>query len=563
MYRLCTLSPCVMGRKMAHCSTTVRKLHSAPYRQSDDSPMKHFSFMSTRLTASALSKALISFIALVCLSLILATAWQMNQSKRERIATAQIAVSNIVLAAEQQAQDTLRQADNTLRDLVERVEHDGIAGEQQTRLTKLMAQAVVNVEGIQGLFIYDAQGNWVANSFSKGVKAKTNDDRAYFVYHRDNADESIHIGSIVESRNTGDMVIPISRRITAADGSFAGVALATVPVAYFQKFFERMDVDDKGVIFLALNNGDLLARRPTLTALMTTNVAKGDIFTRYLPYSDSGTAVITSVVDGIERIYAYRRVSGLPIVAAAGVSCEYVLAPWWAYAQRSIILTGMIILALVLLGILLYRQIKQVMTAEGELNIARNELEIIAQTDSLTHLPNRRCFDAALHREWGRASRNHSTIAIILLDIDWFKQYNDNYGHLQGDDCLKQVAGLIANSVKRAGDVAARYGGEEFVMLLPETDLAGALSVAEKVKSSIADNCMEHSASPLGKLTISSGVVVIDAPEKEGYTAALEEADRLLYFAKTKGRNRVEGRLIQGARADNHLAEGLPATLVI
>lgn len=498
--------------------------------------------MSTRLSPSSLTKALIGFIALVCLSLILATAWQMNQSKQERVATAKIAVSNIVQAAEQQAQDTLRQADNTLRDLVERVEHDGIAGEQQFRLAKLMAKDVVNVEGIQGLFIYDAQGNWVANSFSQGVLAQNNADRAYFVYHRDYADESIHVGSIVESRSTGDMVIPISRRINAADGSFRGVALATVPVAYFQTFFERMDVDDKGVIFLALNNGDLLARRPTLTALMTTNVAKGDIFTRYLSQSDSGTAVIKSVVDGVERIYAYRRVSGLPIVAAAGVSCQHVFAPWWAYAYRSMVMIGMIILALASLGVLLYRQIQQLITAETKLNTARNELEIIAQTDSLTHLANRRCFDATLQQEWGRATRNNSFIAVILLDIDWFKQYNDRYGHLRGDDCLKQVAGIIGNCVNRAGDLAARYGGEEFVILLPETDLAGALSVAEKVRLSILNALIEHAGSPLGNVTISSGVVAISAPEKDGYTAALEEADRLLYCAKAKGRNSVDGR---------------------
>ncbi|WP_235664210.1 diguanylate cyclase domain-containing protein, partial [Pseudomonas amygdali] len=118
---------------------------------------------------------------------------------------------------------------------------------------------------------------------------------------------------------------------------------------------------------------------------------------------------------------AYRRVSGLPIVAAAGVSCQHVFAPWWAYAYRSMTITGIIILALVLLGVLLYRQIQQLINAEGELNIARNELEIIAHTDSLTHLANRRCFDAALQQEWGRASRNTATIAIILLDIDWFK----------------------------------------------------------------------------------------------------------------------------------------------
>ncbi|MEQ7920343.1 sensor domain-containing diguanylate cyclase [Xanthomonas sp. WHRI 1810A] len=515
--------------------------------------MKSFYLTSTRLSPSALTKALIGFIALVCLSLILATAWQMNQSKLERVATAKISVSNIVRAAEQQAHDTVRQADNTLRDLVERVEHDGVAGEQQTRLSKLMAQNVANMAAIQGLFLYDAQGNWVANSFSRG--AINNSDRAYFSYHRENADGSTHVGSIVKSRSTGDMVIPISRRINAADGTFAGVALATVPVAYFQTFFERMDVDDNGVIFLALNNGDLLARRPTLTALMTTNVAKGDIFTRYLPNSDSGTAVITSVVDGVERIYAYRRVSGLPIVAAAGVSSQHVFAPWWAYAYRSIGMIGIIILALALLGILLYKQIQQVITAEGELNIARAELEIIAQTDSLTHLANRRCFDAALHQEWGRASRNNSVIAIILLDIDWFKQYNDHYGHLQGDDCLMQVARLIGSSVNRAGDLAARYGGEEFVILLPDTDLAGAMSVAEKVRLSIVGALIQHLASPMGNVTVSAGVVAVNAPGKTGCTASLEETDRLLYCAKTKGRNCVEGRLIYEGYGVDHLGK--------
>jgi diguanylate cyclase (GGDEF)-like protein len=524
--------------------TVVRKLLRSYNRQFDDDVMKPIYRMSTRLSPSSLTKALIGFIALVCLSLIMATAWQMNQSQRERIATAKIAVSNIVRAAEQQAQDTVRQADNTLRDIVERVENDGVGGDQQVRLAKLMAEDVANIEGIQGLFVYDAQGNWVTNSLAQGISAKNNADRAYFIYHRDNADKSIHVGSIVESRSTGDMVIPISRRINAADGSFGGVALATVPVAYFQNFFKRMDVDDKGVIFLALNNGDLLARRPTLTALMTTNVAKGDIFTRYLSHSDSGTAVITSVVDGIERIYAYRRVSGLPIVAAAGVSCQHVFAPWWAYAYRSIVLIGMIILALASLGFLLYRQIQQVITAETELNAARSKLEIIAQTDSLTHLANRRCFDATLQQEWGRATRNNSIISVILLDIDWFKQYNDRYGHLRGDDCLRQVAAIMGSCINRAGDLVARYGGEEFVILLPETDLAGALSVAEKVRLSILNALIEHLGSPLGSVTISSGVVAISAPEKDGYTAALEEADRLLYCAKAKGRNCVDGRLI-------------------
>ena len=484
---------------------------------------------------------MVSFIVLVGIALVFATLWQMNESSKERIATAKISVSNIVRAVEQQAQDTIQQADNTLRDLAERVSHDGLGDEQRLRLSKILALNTTYIEGIQGLFIYNARGDWEASSFPGDIKNKNNGDRAYFSFHRDNTSKSVYIGSIIRSRTTGEMVIPISRRIDAADGSFAGVALATVPVAYFNGFFEKMDVDENGVIFIALDNGELLARRPTITALMTTNLSKGDIFSRYLSKSDSGTATLISVVDKVERIYAYRRIAGLPIVAAAGVSSQYIFAPWWSYFYRSLILVGIIILILAFLGALLYRQIKQLVIAEKELNTARNELEIISQTDSLTSLGNRRCFDIAVKKEWRRAQRNQSNIAIILMDIDWFKQYNDHYGHINGDECLRKVANSISKVVSRAGDLAARYGGEEFVILLPETDLAGALTVAENVRLAIIDAGIEHSGSPLGMVTISAGAVVFFAPEIDSYTEALVKADKLLYQAKKFGRNLVKG----------------------
>ena len=493
----------------------------------------------TRLTPKALSLSLIGFILLVCFSLILATAWQMAQSSGERVDAAKITVSNIVLAAEQQARDTMLQADNTLRDLAERVAHDGSGPDQQERLAKLMARQVNNIEGVQGLFIFDAHGNWMANSFSEGLHTKNNSDRAYFVYHREHDDQSIHIGSIVESRTTGEMVIPISRRIETADGAFAGVALATVPVSYFQSFFKRMDVDDAGVIFLALDNGELLARRPTVAALMTTNLSKGEIFSRYLSQSDSGTAIIKSIVDGIERIYAYRRLAGLPIVAAAGVSYEHVFAPWWSYVYQSVALVGSIILALAFLGNLLYRQIQQLLVAERELKAIRKELEVIAHTDGLTSLANRRNFDLAMDKEWKRATRNQTSISVILLDIDLFKQCNDHYGHLSGDDCLVRVANLIAANVNRPGDIAARYGGEEFVVLLPDTELAGAVVVAENIRLSLLCAKIQHSASPFGIVTISSGVVSTAKTGEENQKEFLIKADRLLYSAKAQGRNRV------------------------
>jgi diguanylate cyclase (GGDEF)-like protein len=261
--------------------------------------------------------------------------------------------------------------------------------------------------------------------------------------------------------------------------------------------------------------------------------------------SDDGTATLTSVVDGVERVYAYSRIQGLPIVAAAGLSLNSVFATWWTYVYQASIMVVLIIFVLTSLGFLFYRQIQRLLVAEEELRLAHRDLEHIAKTDSLTGLPNRRCFDATLAQEWSRACRTGNSVALILIDIDWFKQYNDHYGHVLGDDCLRQIAQLIGKSINRPADLAARYGGEEFVILLPETELAGAVKIAEEVRSAIEAAKIEHRGSTLGIVTISAGVT---ANHQQGVILAidlLEKADSLLYRAKRMGRNRVEHQLLE------------------
>ncbi|BAP45418.1 GGDEF domain-containing protein [Pseudomonas sp. StFLB209] len=501
--------------------------------------MNPTAFLSGRLTPKALSMWIVVFICLVCVSLLLATLWQVKQSADERLANARSAVFNIVRAAEQHATDTVRQADSTLKNIAERIEVDGWGAPQRLRLSQLMARNVVDVEGVQGLFIYDEHGNWIANSFTQTQSSRNNSDRDYFIWHRDNPSAAVHIGSIVASRTTGDLIVPISRRLNHDDGSFAGVVLATVPVAYFQSFFERLDVDGKGVIFLALANGDLLARRPTLEKIISTNIAKGEIFSRYLPLADHGSAVVTSVVDGVERLYAYQRIPGLPLVTAAGLSLDAVYAQWWNYVWRSFALTGLMVTVVALLGYLIWQQIQRLLRAEHSLSAAHRELEQIARTDGLTSIANRRSFDLALEREWAHARINRLPLGVILLDIDWFKQYNDRYGHLQGDECLKRVARLLRDNLERPDHMAARYGGEEFVILLPGSALADAAAVAERVRAAIAADCLEHAASPLGHVSISAGVVSSDSLQASNAAQLLASADQLLYQAKQQGRNRV------------------------
>jgi len=177
-----------------------------------------------------------------------------------------------------------------------------------------------------------------------------------------------------------------------------------------------------------------------------------------------------------------------------------------------------------------------------EMKRQRDLLSRLSLMDSLTELPNRRGFDERLDREWRRALRTNAPLSLIMIDIDHFKGYNDTYGHLAGDGCLRRVARALAESVNRAGDFLARYGGEEFVCLLPGSDTAGAMGIAESLRGHVEGLAIDHSASPVSPwVTISLGVAT-GYPTQDGAPEDLvASADALLYQAKKRGRNQVSG----------------------
>lgn len=178
--------------------------------------------------------------------------------------------------------------------------------------------------------------------------------------------------------------------------------------------------------------------------------------------------------------------------------------------------------------------------AEAELRAAKDKLEALAHLDGLTNLPNRRQFDDRLAKEWRRMQRERQELALLMMDIDYFKGYNDHYGHGGGDECLKQVAAALAGALVRPGDLIARYGGEEFAAILPATDLEGALQVAEHLRGAIEALTLPHERSQVAPhVTVSIGCAcIVPAPDKSP-AALLESADRMLYQAKTQGRNQV------------------------
>jgi len=169
-------------------------------------------------------------------------------------------------------------------------------------------------------------------------------------------------------------------------------------------------------------------------------------------------------------------------------------------------------------------------------------LESLALLDGLTGIPNRRRFDEAMDNEWQRALRNDTPLALIMTDIDYFKAYNDHYGHGAGDLCLKAVAKALADSLGRANDILARYGGEEFVAVLPDTDAEGARLLAERWCSSVAALRLAHQFSNAAEhVTISAGYASIQPAPDQSPRELLEQADKMLYQAKELGRNRVCG----------------------
>lgn len=176
---------------------------------------------------------------------------------------------------------------------------------------------------------------------------------------------------------------------------------------------------------------------------------------------------------------------------------------------------------------------------ENELRIANQQLEQLAQTDGLTQLANRRYFDKYLLQQWQQCRREQQPISVILLDIDYFKKFNDTYGHQARDDCLKQVAQALQVSIQRSTDLAARYGGEEFVVVLLNTKQTGAAIVAQAIRENVRSLSIPHKASDVSDfVSLSMGINTV-IPRDELPENFVKQADLALYQAKEQGRDRI------------------------
>ncbi len=219
---------------------------------------------------------------------------------------------------------------------------------------------------------------------------------------------------------------------------------------------------------------------------------------------DEGFFSTNSPFDQVERIFYFQRIPGRSMNLIVGLATEQALAGW----RRDVLYAGITTLIFTLLisvgSYLIYQGQSRKLRLVAELAESNQRLSDLSTIDGLTGIANRRRFDELLSEEWRRGIRNRQSLAVAMLDVDFFKPYNDRYGHQSGDECLRQVGQVLIQHIRRAGDFVARYGGEEFVVVCAATDGEHARQLVEGIRASLETLALPHELSPFGHVTISA-----------------------------------------------------------
>lgn len=423
--------------------------------------------------------------------------------------------------------------DLSLRAVVDGAQSPQIMGLSPALRRQVLFDRATTAAYLGGIYLVDAGGNVVAEGDMDGVHNVNLGDRDYFQAHTKESDVGLFVSHPFRSRIRGGSVsIGLSRRVNAADGSFGGIALLAIHVDYFNSLLARIDPGPHGSVFIMLEDGTLLARKPVVDDRVARHAASAPFFGE-LAERSAGTLTAQSPLDGVTRIYTFSHIPGTPFIAVVAPAEDDVLATWFWRSRVIGSLTLFLGLSFICISWLLAYSLRERAKAQGE-------LERLAGTDPLTGLFNRRVIDQRIDEEWRRARRSGAYLSVLFIDVDVFKTYNDTYGHNMGDEALAAVADCIEAVVRRPGDMPARYGGEEFVVLLPDTPGGGALRVADAMRAKVESLAITHAGSASGVLTVSIGCASVMPKHGGDALALLNSADAALYRAKATGRNRVE-----------------------
>lgn len=371
--------------------------------------------------------------------------------------------------------------------------------------------------------VFDADGKLTIDASALDPRPENRSDEEYFTVHRDNPNVGLFVSRPLLFR--GAYSIVLSRRISDAQGNFMGVVAGAIRFDYFHELFERLSLEPGDTITVLRRDRTIVMRRPFDLDIIGRNLgAIAEWKPVNMPVGESYSG--RGPVDTIPRLYV-RSNGGNPLYVVAGRPLSTVFELWRKEAYRiGAVVLGLIVF-MVASTLVLAREISRRADAE-------TRLEQMATTDALTGLNNRRKFDLVIDDEWRRAMRQKTPVALLMIDADHFKAYNDMLGHQAGDQMLVGIGICISDSVSRAGDCAARYGGEEFAVLLPNTTAADAFEVAEKIRGKVRAWSDDTALS-----TVSCGVASLVPAAGMDWAILVAAADKALYAAKAGGRNRT------------------------
>ena len=369
--------------------------------------------------------------------------------------------------------------------------------------------------------VFDAEGRLTHDASSLDPTPENRADEEYFRVHRANPDLGLYMSRPMLHRGAYSVVL--SRRITDADGGFLGVVVGSIRFTYFHGLFGRLTLNPGDTITVLRRDRTIIMRTPFDLEVIGKNLAERPSW-RAENLKEGAAYAGVGPVDPTPRLYVRSGSTGLFFVVV-GKPLASILNLW----HREVLRIGAIMLVLILfvVGTTLFLAREIGRRAEAE-----DRLEEMATTDSLTGLKNRRKFDSEIDQEWRRAARNGTPVAVLMIDADHFKAYNDTYGHQAGDQVLVGIAICISDAVRRSGDCPARYGGEEFAVLLPGLSAVEAFTVAETIRLKV-----EQWAGDPGVTTVSIGVASVTPASPVNWPDLIEAADKALYAAKANGRN--------------------------
>lgn len=441
-------------------------------------------------------------------------------------------------ALAEHVESTLQASDAVLRSTKWTIEsRGGLASLDEAALhgifTRQLAALADERIGTSGhiLFAVGPDGRMLGSSATRTLPQISCADREYFLHHQQGSGEKTFLSRLDRSPISGMKVIDLSIRLSDAVGDFAGVVGIALEIDRFGNFYDRLGLAEDYAITVFRTDGKPLLRHPFRDAFFDVDLAQADYFKHMIATGSGSTPAYASPVDGIKRLTGFHTGTRYPILAIATRTEDAALAAW---RRNGVIYTGLALLAMAALLALLRVALRKIDEAQNA--------TVIAHHDPLTGLPNRRYLDAHLQAEWRRMLRERQPLAVLFLDIDHFKRYNDHYGHAAGDACLRTVASCLTGAIRRGGDVVARYGGEEFIGVLPHTDAAGVQDMAQRFMASVAAAHLPHAASPTAPvLTVSIGYASTIPSSDTSPQDLLARADEALYAAKAGGRNRAVG----------------------